>query len=84
MCSFKRSGRFCGTVAEQSYFVFSEFGDNWIRFRGFALKSPLRLASSAPPPLREGGVRRDFSPGPPGDMGRRDGARGGGWVSIVP
>jgi hypothetical protein len=84
MCSFEHSGKCWKALAKQPFSGVQRIGDNWIRFRGFALKSPLRLASSAPPPLREGGVRRDFSPGPPGDMGRGDGARGGGWVSIVP
>jgi hypothetical protein len=38
---------------------------------------PTSLRSATSPNFVEGGVRRNLSPGPPGEMGRGDGARGG-------
>jgi len=42
-----------------------------------AFPTPPRKLGSSPVQRAEGGVRRNLSPGPPGEMGRGDGARGG-------
>ncbi|MCL1587745.1 MAG: ribbon-helix-helix domain-containing protein [Actinomycetia bacterium] len=52
------------------------FDDGLRLLLGFFPLQPRRLGTS-PVQRAEGGVRRDLSPGPPGNMGRGDGTRGG-------